>query len=108
MPLRGREHQWNTSTDICNTFCTNSSMVFVPRHRREVGSLARRVMLQPVSLPLQEGLRFFPPPYPHRHWLALRLPYLPFGRSGTGLPRSARLTRMGEVLSVRRERWVSM
>src|SRR4029453_777542 len=30
------------------------------------------------------------------------------GRGNTGLPRSARLTRRGEVLSVRRERWVSM
>jgi hypothetical protein len=63
-------------------------------------------MLQPVSVPLQDGIRFFPPPYPHRHRLALRPPYL--CRSNTGLPRSTRLTRMGEVLSLRRERCVSM
>ena len=81
-------------------------MVLVSRHRREVSPLSRRVMLQPVSTPLQGGVRFFPPPYPHRHRLALRPPYL--CRSNTGLPRSTRLTRMGEVLSLRRERWVSM
>jgi hypothetical protein len=113
MPLRGREHQWHEATAICHTFCTDSSVVRVPRHRREVCPLARRVMLpvlraQPVSTPLQSGLRFFPPPYSHCHWLALRPPYLT-RRSNTGLPRSARLTRMGEVLSVvRRERWTSM
>jgi hypothetical protein len=95
MPWRGREHQWNKATDICNTFCIDSSVVLVPRHRREVSSLARRVMLQPVSVPLQDGLRFFPPPYPHRHQLTLRPSYLPFGRSDTGLPRSTRLTRTG-------------
>src|SRR5499426_2064047 len=88
-------------------------MVLVPRHRREVCPLARRVMLptalaQPVSAPLQGGLRFFPPPYPHRHQWALRLSYLPYDRSDTGLPRSTRLTRTGEVLSLRRERWMSM
>jgi len=55
------------ATAICNTFCTDSSLVLVPRHRREVSPLSRRVMLQPVSVPLQDGLRFFPPPYPHRH-----------------------------------------
>ena len=62
---------------------------------------------QPVSTPLQGGLRFFPPLYPHCCWLALRPLYLSC-RSNTGLPRSARLTRMGEVLSVRRERAMSM
>src|SRR5215831_4599110 len=88
-------------------------MILVPRHRREVCSLARRVMLpkalaQPVSAPLQGGLRFFPPPYPHRHQWALWLSYLSCDRSDTGLPRSTRLTLMGEVLSLRRERCVSM
>ena len=66
----GREHPWNTSTAICNTFCIDSSLVLVPRHRREVSPLARRVMLPPVSVPLQDGLRFFPPPYPHRRRMA--------------------------------------
>ena len=33
------------ATDICNTFCIDSSLVLVPRHRREVCPLARRVML---------------------------------------------------------------
>src|SRR6266581_6193889 len=67
MPLRGREHQCSKATVICHTFCIDSSLVLVPRHRREVCALARRVMFQPVSVPLQDGLRFFPPPYPHRH-----------------------------------------
>jgi hypothetical protein len=112
MPSRGREHQWDQATDICNTFCTDSSLVLVSRHRREVSPLARRVMLpklraQPVSTPLQGGMRFFPPPSPHHPRAALRLSYL-HRRGDTGLPRSARLTRMGEVLSVRRERWMSM
>jgi hypothetical protein len=71
-------------------------MVLVPRHRREVCPLARRVMLprplaQPVSVSLQDGLRFFPPPYPHRHGSASRLSYLSDERSDTGLPRSARV-----------------
>src|SRR5262252_9359053 len=75
MPLRGREHQWNQATAMCNTFSIDSSVVLVPRHRREVCPLARRVMLprpraQPVSTPLQGGLRFFPPLYPHCRWLA--------------------------------------
>src|SRR4030095_7238860 len=65
-------------------------------------------MWPPVSVPLQDGVRFFPPPYPHRPGLALRPSYLPSGRSDTGLPRSTRLTRTGEVLSLRRERCVSM
>ena len=102
MPLRGREHQWHGATAICNTFCIDSSLVLVPRHRREVSSLARRVMWPPVSVPLQDGVRFFPPPYPHRPGLALRPSYLLCRRSDTGLPRSARLTGSGEVLSIRR------
>ncbi len=51
MPLRGREHQCRTATVICHTFCIDSSLVLVPRHRREVCALARRVMFQPVSVP---------------------------------------------------------
>src|SRR5215471_4844559 len=49
-----------------------SSSALVHPHRREVSSLSRRVISQPVSVPLQDGVRFFPPPYPHHHWLALR------------------------------------
>src|ERR1700739_2771208 len=45
MSFRGGEHQWNKATVICTTFCIDSSVVLVPRHRREVSSLARRVML---------------------------------------------------------------
>src|SRR5215471_20031320 len=32
IPLRGRYHQWNQATVICNTFCTDSTVVLVPRH----------------------------------------------------------------------------
>src|SRR6516165_12489558 len=74
LPLRGREPQWPEATDMCTTFSIDSSVVLVPSHRREVSSLARRVMVQPVSVPLRGGLRFVPPPYPHRHQLALRSP----------------------------------
>ena len=95
MPSRGREHQWHKATAICNTFCIDSSLVLVPRHRREVSSLAHRVMSQPVSVPLQDGVRFFPPPYPHRPGLALRPSYLLCRRSDTGFPRSTRLTGAG-------------
>src|SRR2546428_10687645 len=59
MPYRGRQHQWHTATAICNTFCIDSPLVLVPRHRSEVSSLARREMLQPVSVPLQDDARFF-------------------------------------------------
>jgi hypothetical protein len=74
-------------------------VLLVPRHRREVCPLARRVMLpigraQPVSTPLQGGLRFFPPLYPHCPWLALQPPYLTW-RGNTGLPRSPGLPGWG-------------
>src|SRR5713226_6422356 len=52
MPFRGREHQWRKATDMCNTLCTDSSVVFVPRHQREVCPLARRIMLPHGSTPL--------------------------------------------------------
>src|SRR5919197_2695901 len=90
------------SAVICIASLIGSSRALVHPHRREVCSLSRRVMLQPVSIPLQDSIRFFPPPYPHRHGAALRLSYLPCKRSDTGLPRSTRLTRTGEVLSIRR------
>jgi len=82
-------------------------------HRREVCPLSRQVMLpacqaQPVSVPLLDGVRFFPPLSLHRRRSASRLSSRSRARSDMGLPRSARLTRTGEVLSVRRERWVSM
>src|SRR5919197_5690700 len=73
------------STIIRLASCIGFSRSLVHPHRREVSSLSGRVMLQPVSLPLQEGIRFVPPPYPHRHWLALRPPYLPCGKERYGL-----------------------
>ena len=65
-----------------------------------------RPLAPPVSVPLQDGFRF-PPPYPHRHGSALRLSYRP-SRSATGFPRSPRLTRLGEVLSISPVACVSM
>ena len=41
------------------------------RDHEEVCSLSRRVMLQPVSRPLQPGLRFFPVPVPAPPWADL-------------------------------------
>src|SRR5215510_13906075 len=52
------------SAVICIAPLIGSSSSLVHPHRREVSPLARRVMLQPVSVPLQDGVRFFPPPYP--------------------------------------------
>ena len=69
---------------MCHTFCIDSSGVLVPRHRREVCPLARRVMLpghlaQPVSSPLQGGIRFFPTPIPAPPLVGLTA-FLPFLR----------------------------
>ena len=51
------------SAVICIAPFIGSSRALVHPHRREVSSLSRRVMLRPpVSVPLQDGLRFFPPP----------------------------------------------
>ncbi len=46
--------------------------------RAEVGSLSRRVMLQPVSAPLQDGIRFvrIPLPAAPSAFLAVSLPLL--------------------------------
>lgn len=39
---------------------------------------------QPVSAPLQSGIRFFQRSYPRTsHWLSLRTPYLPTTSAGT-------------------------
>ena len=68
--------------------------VHARRHQREVCPLARGVMLQPLSAPLQNGIRFLPPPLPAAPSarLAARVPWAPLvcgaGRT-TGLPRSA-------------------
>jgi hypothetical protein len=56
----------------------------------DVSSLAGRVISQPVSIPLQNGFRFFHHLTPYLPQLALRLA-CPKGE-GMGLPRSAYLT----------------
>src|SRR5215475_2439899 len=70
------EHNPLSLLGTCHAMALRKLNDPVHPHRREVSPLARRVMWQPVSVPLQGGLRFFPPPYPHRRWLVLRLFYL--------------------------------
>src|SRR5437016_7778892 len=75
--------RWETapaeySALICIVPLIGSSGSLVNPHRREVCPLSRQVMLpasqaQPVSVPLQDGVRFFPPLYPHRCRSASRL-----------------------------------
>jgi len=52
----------------------------VRQHRREVCPLSRGVMLQPLSAPLQHGIRFLPPPLPAAPSarLATRVPSAPW------------------------------
>ena len=56
------------TTVICNTFCIDSSLVLVPRHRREVCPLARRVMLPESGAtrihPITGWRSLFPTPLP--------------------------------------------
>jgi len=56
------------TTVICNTFCIDSSLVLVPRHRREVCPLARRVMLPKSGAtrihPITGRPSLFPTPLP--------------------------------------------
>jgi hypothetical protein len=58
----------------------NSSPNFLAMiSQSDVGSLSCQVMLQPVSIPLQHGLRFFRPPKPAQKPsanLTVRLPLL--------------------------------
>ena len=50
--LPGKGAPVEQATDMCNTLCTDSSVVFVPRHQMEVCPLARRIMLPHGSTPL--------------------------------------------------------
>ena len=73
------------SAVICIAPLIGSSSFLVNPHRREVSSLSRRVMLQPVSVPLQGGLRFFPTPIPASPWVDLTA-FLPsYGKERYGL-----------------------
>ena len=58
----------------------------VTRHQEEVCPLSREIMLQSLSAPLQDGIRFFLIPLPASPWafLAVRLPTVP--GENTGLP----------------------
>jgi len=64
---------------ICLLSCGGYPNSLVMKDQRDVSPLSREVMLrwaQPLSTPLQDGLRFFPPPIPARPWahLAARFP----------------------------------
>jgi len=48
---RGRAPQGHKATDMCRPCWVDSTLGLVPRHRRAVGALSRRVLLHPVSIP---------------------------------------------------------
>jgi len=61
----------------------------------EVCPLSRGIMSQPLSVPLQPGIRFFRPPYPHDQQRSLRSVCQPYSAGDhTGLPRSRHVTRL--------------
>src|SRR5215470_3978583 len=59
------------SVVICFTSLIGSSNVLAPKDQREVCPLARAGMLHPLSIPLQAGVCFFPPPLPIMPWVFL-------------------------------------
>ena len=67
--------------------------LLVTRHQLEVSSFSRRVLPQPVSIPLQHRLRFLQPPVPAASSVGLATT-LPRGKT-TGLPCSACLPEWG-------------
>src|SRR5215467_14970260 len=66
--LTGKGAPVERATVICNTFCIASSLVLVPRHRREVCPLARRVILPESGAtrihPITGWRSLFPTPLP--------------------------------------------
>src|SRR5215467_13129915 len=66
--LTGKGAPVERATVICNTFCIASSLVLVPRHRREVCPLARRVILPRAGAtrihPTPGRRSLFPTPLP--------------------------------------------
>src|SRR5260370_6605727 len=69
------------STVICLSSCVVSSSVLVMKDLVEVCPLSREVMLQLLSVPLQDGFRFFHIP----------LPIVPSGRLAVSYPISGGL-----------------
>jgi hypothetical protein len=76
------------ATVICHTFCIDSSLVLVPRHRREVCPLARRVMLPKSGAtrihPIAGRPSLFPTPLPALPLVDLTA-FLPFKKEQYGL-----------------------
>jgi hypothetical protein len=76
------------ATVICNTFCIDSSLVLVPRHRREVCPLARRVILPRSGAtrihPTTGWRSLFPTPLPASPLVGL-MAFLPFKKERYGL-----------------------
>jgi|SRR4051812_35854427 len=84
--------------------------VHARRHQGEVSPVSRGVMSQPLSDPLQAGLRLFPRPLPAAPSarLAVRFPLSLGIRSGEGnrLTTFRRCTRVAQVASLRR--WLTI
>jgi hypothetical protein len=76
---------------ICDTPYAGWLTLHARRHQREVCPLSGGVMLQPLSSPLQVGIRLLPPPLPAAPSVGLAACLPPQGRA-TGLPRSADVT----------------
>src|SRR3954454_22056188 len=59
-PASGR-----ASASFCSLpFCIGSARSLAKKDQSDVGSLSCRVTFEPVSAPLQDGIRFFRPPEP--------------------------------------------
>src|SRR5271166_4031156 len=87
-PLRPRRH-------FCFAPYAGWLTVHVRPHQREVCPLARGVMSQPLSSPLQTGLRLLPPPLPAALSGHLTTSFAARGQQGNGLTTFRRWNRMG-------------
>src|SRR6202795_2201019 len=67
----GRRTRPCCCTHLLSSRIDGSANSLVRRDHEEVCPLSRRVMLQPVSRPLQPGIRFFPVPVPAPPWADL-------------------------------------
>jgi hypothetical protein len=80
----GRLHQRFAPPSFAIASIVGSTTGLAFEHQREVGSVSGEVT-QPLSAPLQGGLRFLPFPLPASPWSALRLSTSPEERYGLTL-----------------------
>jgi len=80
----GRLHQRFAPPSFAIASFVGSTTGLAFEHQREVGSVSGEVT-QPLSAPLQGGLRFLPIPLPASPWSALRLSTSPEERYGLTL-----------------------